>query len=70
MKYQVLLSLKNNENIFKIVVCCSCDRHLKGKWVTITNEYVYVKPPPTNKGICEKDETMVSINSCADEVMQ
>ena len=25
MKYQVLLSLKNNEEIFINVVCCSCD---------------------------------------------
>ena len=31
MKYQVLLSLKNNENIFKTVVCSSHDWHLKGK---------------------------------------
>ena len=25
MKYQVLFSLKNNEEIFMNVVCCSCD---------------------------------------------
>ena len=30
MKYQVLLSLKNNEEIFMNVVCCSCDWRFKG----------------------------------------
>ena len=25
MKYQVLFSLKNNEKVFMVVVCCSCD---------------------------------------------
>ena len=30
MKYQVLFSLKNNEEIFMNVVCCSCDWHFKG----------------------------------------
>ena len=30
MKYQVLFSLKYNENIFKTVVCCSHDWHFKG----------------------------------------
>ena len=30
MKYQVLFSMKNNENIFKIVVCCSRDCRLNG----------------------------------------
>ena len=29
MKYEVLFSLKCNENIFKTVVCCSRDWHLK-----------------------------------------
>ena len=29
--YQVLFSLKNDENIFKTVVCCSCDWRLKAK---------------------------------------
>ena len=31
MIYQVLLSLKNNEKIFKTVICCSFDWRLKGK---------------------------------------
>ena len=31
MKYQVLFSLKNNEKIFKTVVCCSRDWHLRVK---------------------------------------
>ena len=31
MKYQVLFSLKNNEEIFMNVVCCSCDWCFKGK---------------------------------------
>ena len=31
MKYQVLSSLKNNEKLFKTVVCCSRDWRLKGK---------------------------------------
>ena len=31
MKYQVLFSLKNNEDIFMNVVCCSCDWHFKGQ---------------------------------------
>ena len=30
MKYQVLFSLKNNEEIFMNDVCCSCDCHFKG----------------------------------------
>ena len=30
MKYQVLFSLKNNEEIFMNVLCCSCDSHFKG----------------------------------------
>ena len=30
MKYQVLFSLKNNEEIFMKVVCCSCDWPFKG----------------------------------------
>ena len=30
MKYQVFFSLKNNEKIFKIGICCSCDWCLKG----------------------------------------
>ena len=30
MKYQVLFSLKNNEEIFRNVVCCSCDWRSKG----------------------------------------
>ena len=29
MKHQALFSLKNNEKIFKTVVCCSRDWHLK-----------------------------------------
>ena len=29
MKYQVLFSLKNNEKVFKIVVCCSRDWRFK-----------------------------------------
>ena len=32
MNYQVLFSLKNNEEIFMNVVCCSCDRHFKVRW--------------------------------------
>ena len=36
MKYQILFSLKNNENIFKTVVCCSHDWHLKDvKWCPV-----------------------------------
>ena len=35
MKYQVLLSLKNNEKIFKTVICCSRDMPLKG-YIVIT----------------------------------
>ena len=31
MKYQVLFSLKNNEKVLMNVVCCSSDRHFKGK---------------------------------------
>ena len=31
MKYQVLLSLKNNEKVFMNVVCCSRDWRFKGK---------------------------------------
>ena len=31
MKYQVLFSLKNNENVFINVVCCSHDWRFKGK---------------------------------------
>ena len=30
MKYQVLFSLKNNEKIFKTVICCSHDWRLRG----------------------------------------
>ena len=30
MKYQVLFSLKDNENLFINVVCCSRDWHFKG----------------------------------------
>ena len=30
MKYQVLFSLKNNENVFINVICCSRDCHFKG----------------------------------------
>ena len=30
MKCQVLISLKNNLNIFQSVVCCVCDEHSKG----------------------------------------
>ena len=30
MKYQVLFSLKNNEKVFKNVICCSRDRRFKG----------------------------------------
>ena len=30
MKHQVLFSLKNNENIFMNVICCSCDWRFKG----------------------------------------
>ena len=30
MKYQVLFSLKNDEEIFMNVVCCSCDWCFKG----------------------------------------
>ena len=29
MKHQVLFCLKNNEKIFKTVICCSHDWHLK-----------------------------------------
>ena len=29
MKYQVLLSLKNNEKVFISVVCCNCDWSLR-----------------------------------------
>ena len=36
MKYQVLFSLKNNEEVFKNVVCCSCDRRLRVKTFAIT----------------------------------
>ena len=32
MKYQVLFSLKNNEEMFMSVVCCSCDWRLKGQF--------------------------------------
>ena len=35
MKYQVLLSLKNNENIFKTVVCFCCDWRLKDQQSTV-----------------------------------
>ena len=31
MKHQVLFSLKNDENMFMNVACCSCDRHFKGQ---------------------------------------
>ena len=31
MKYQVLFSLKNNEEVFINVVCCSRDWRFKGK---------------------------------------
>ena len=30
MKCQVLLSLKNNEKVFTIVICCSHDWHFNG----------------------------------------
>ena len=31
MKHQVLFSLKNDEEIFMNVVCCSCDWRFKGQ---------------------------------------
>ena len=31
MKYQVLFSLNNNEEIFMNVVCCSCEWRFKGQ---------------------------------------
>ena len=40
MKYQVLFSLKNNEKIFKTVVCCSCDLAPKGLSIKL---YTYLK---------------------------
>ena len=35
MKYHVLFSLKNNEEIFMNVVCCSCDWQFKGKCLAV-----------------------------------
>ena len=38
MNYQVLFSLKNNEKIFRTVICCSRDWRLKGQGKSITFE--------------------------------
>ena len=40
MKYQVLLSLKSNDKVFKTVICCSCDCRLKGYSLIICFRYV------------------------------
>ena len=36
MEYQVLFSLKNIEKVFINVVCCRCDRRLKG-FITVAD---------------------------------
>ena len=38
MKYQVLFYQKNNEKLFKTVVCCSRDRRFKGKRNTLLTD--------------------------------
>ena len=41
MNYQVLFSLKNNEEIFMNVVYCSCDWRFMGKGFHITEFLIF-----------------------------
>ena len=54
MKYQVLLSQKNNEKLFKTVVCCSRDWRLESSTQKLHHETVTEKTTLPNGIILEK----------------
>ena len=41
MKYQVLFSLKNNEEIFMNVVCCCCGWLFKGRFLKFCRYQIF-----------------------------